>query len=93
MTKLARLYSMKLNGMIATAVNDVEYANKNKGDLSIKFFDLFYNLHSLMADPAAYGLPSNLIRDTSYGERGANNRFCTEPEKYVYYDLNHSRVR
>lgn len=86
---LARLYSMKLNGMIAVAVKEVKASHKGASGLSIKTFDLLTNLHKLMADPSAYGLSTSLIRDSACGERGANNRVCTQPEKYFYYDLNH----
>ncbi|MEI8025911.1 MAG: SGNH/GDSL hydrolase family protein [Pseudomonadota bacterium] len=86
---LARLYSMRLNGMIAVALNEVKASHKAASGLSIKTFDLLANLHKLMADPSAYGLSTSLIRDSACGERGANNRVCTQPEKYFYYDLNH----
>ncbi len=86
---LARLYSMKLNRMLAVAVNDVKASHKGAAGLSIRTFDLLTNLHKLMADPSAYGLSPNLIRDAACGERGANNRVCTQPENYFYYDLNH----
>lgn len=86
---LARLYSVKLNGMIALAVNEVKATHKDLSSLSIRTYDLLTNLHKLMADPSVYGLSSNLIRDSACGERGANNKDCAQPEKYFYYDLNH----
>ena len=86
---LASLYSLKLNAKIAAAIQDVKLKNSKVVSLSIKSFDLLANLHKLIANPTGYGLSSSLIRDTACGERGANNRVCTQPENYFYYDLNH----
>lgn len=85
-TEIAHLFSLKLNAKIKGIVAKLSKSNRS---VSIKSMDLLAKLIDFRIHPASYGIADNLIYDLPCGQRGLDNKVCTEPSKYFYYDLNH----
>jgi phospholipase/lecithinase/hemolysin len=85
-TEIAHVFSLKLNAKLKAIVARLSKSNRS---VSIKSMDLLAKLIDFRTHPASYGIADNLIYDLPCGQRGLNNKVCTEPSKYFYYDLNH----
>ena len=84
--EIAHIFSLKLNARLKMIVEKISKSNQS---VSIKSMDLIGKLIDFRKSPSTYGISEHLIYDLPCGQRGLNNKVCTEPSKYFYYDLNH----